>query len=268
MIDVVVVRLKATKGIYYVSPNLIELEKGNIVVFETENGLQVGEVCKDIYKEKQENLDLPLSKVVRIATEDDLSMFNENASATEKALKDARKLSKELELDMNFVEAYYSLDKSQLVFSFLSDNRVDFRELAKKLAQKYKTRIELRQICVRDKSKKIGGLGPCGLFLCCNSFLTDFNSVSINMAKNQFLALNPSKINGVCGRLLCCLDYENDVYTELKKDLPKIGMVADTPLGMGKVVSVDVFKKTYSVDLKEKGIVEFSKDEKNNGSTK
>ena len=186
MIDVVVVRLKATKGIYYVSPNLIELEKGNIVVFETENGLQIGEVCKDIYKEKQENLDLPLSKVVRIATEDDLSMFNENASATEKALKDARKLSKELELDMNFVEAYYSLDKSQLVFSFLSDNRVDFRELAKKLAQKYKTRIELRQIGVRDKSKKIGGLGPCGLFLCCNSFLTDFNSVSINMAKNQF----------------------------------------------------------------------------------
>lgn len=268
MIDVVVVRLKATKGIYYVSPNLIELEKGNIVVFETENGLQIGEVCKDIYKEKQENLDFPLSKVVRIATEDDLSMFNENASATEKALKDARKLSKELELDMNFVEAYYSLDKSQLVFSFLSDNRVDFRELAKKLAQKYKTRIELRQIGVRDKSKKIGGLGPCGLFLCCNSFLTDFNSVSINMAKNQFLALNPSKINGVCGRLLCCLDYENDVYTELKKDLPKIGMVADTPLGMGKVVSVDVFKKTYSVDLKEKGIVEFSKDEKNNGSTK
>ena len=268
MIDVVVVRLKATNGIYYVSPNLIELEKGNIVVFETENGLQVGEVCKDIYKEKQENLDLPLSKVVRIATEDDLSMFNENASATEKALKDARKLGKELELDMNFVEAYYSLDKSQLVFSFLSDNRVDFRELAKKLAQKYKTRIELRQIGVRDKSKKIGGLGPCGLFLCCNSFLTDFNSVSINMAKNQFLALNPSKINGVCGRLLCCLDYENDVYTELKKDLPKIGMVADTPLGMGKVVSVDVFKKTYSVDLKEKGIVEFSKDEKNNGSTK
>ena len=244
------------------------MEKGNVVVFETENGLQIGEVCKDIYKEKQENLDLPLSKVVRIATEDDLSMFNENASATEKALKDARKLSKELELDMNFVEAYYSLDKSQLVFSFLSDNRVDFRELAKKLAQKYKTRIELRQIGVRDKAKKIGGLGPCGLFLCCNSFLTDFNSVSINMAKNQFLALNPSKINGVCGRLLCCLDYENDVYTELKKDLPKIGMVADTPLGMGKVVSVDVFKKTYSVDLKEKGIVEFSKDEKNNGSTK
>lgn len=268
MIDVVVVRLKATKGIYYVSPNLLELSKGNVVVFETENGLQIGEVCKDIYKEKQENLDLSLPKVLRFATEEDMKNFEENEKNTEKALKDARKLSKDLDLDMNFVEAYYSLDKSQLVFSFLSENRVDFRELAKKLAQKYKTRIELRQIGVRDKSKKIGGLGPCGLFLCCNSFLTDFNSVSINMAKNQFLALNPSKINGVCGRLLCCLDYENDVYTELKKDMPKIGMVADTPMGMGKVVSVDVFKKTYSVDLKEKGIVEFSKDEMKNGSSK
>lgn len=267
MIDVVVVRLKATKGIYYVSPNMLELKIGDLVVFETDNGLQLGEVCKDIYKEKQDNVDLPLQKVVRIAEDSDIKNFEDNVKITDKALKDARKISKELELDMNFVEAYYSLDKSQLVFSFLSENRVDFRELAKKLAQKYKTRIELRQIGVRDKSKKIGGLGPCGLFLCCNAFLTDFNSVSINMAKNQFLALNPSKINGVCGRLLCCLDYENDVYTELKKDLPKIGMVADTPLGMGKVVSVDVFKKTYSVDLKEKGIVEFSKDEKN-GSTK
>ena len=268
MIDVVVVRIKATKGIYYVSPNLIELKKEDLVVFETENGLQLGEVCKDIYKEKQDNLDLPLLKVIRIATDSDLKDYEENENNTEKALKDARKISKELELDMNFVEAYYSLDKSQLVFSFLSENRVDFRELAKKLAQKYKTRIELRQIGVRDKSKKIGGLGPCGLFLCCNSFLTDFNSVSINMAKNQFLALNPTKINGVCGRLLCCLDYENDVYTELKKDLPKIGMVADTPMGMGKVVGVDVFKKTYSVDLKEKGIVEFSKDEKKDDSSK
>lgn len=266
--DVVVVRLRTTKGIYYVSPNLIEVKKNDLVVFETENGLQLGEVCKDVYKEKQENLDLPMHKIVRIATDEDFKIFEENAKLTDKALKDAKKMSKELALDMNFVEAYYSLDKSQLVFSFLSETRVDFRELAKKLAQKYKTRIELRQIGVRDKSKKIGGLGPCGLFLCCNSFLTDFNSVSINMAKNQLLALNPSKINGVCGRLLCCLDYENDVYTELKKDLPKIGMVADTPMGMGKVVSIDVFKKTYSVDLKEKGIVEFSKDDMKNGSSK
>ena len=164
---------------------------------------------------------------------------------------------------MNFVDSYFTFDKNQLIFSFLSDNRVDFRELAKKLAQKYKTRIELRQIGVRDKAKKIGGIGPCGLFLCCNTFLTDFNSVSINMAKNQFLALNPSKINGMCGRLLCCLGYENDTYTELKKNMPRIGMMADTPMGMGKVVDVDVFKRTYKVDLKEKGIIEFSRDKEN-----
>ena len=167
---------------------------------------------------------------------------------------------------MNFIDSYFNYDLSQLLFSFLSDNRVDFRDLAKKLAQKYKTRIELRQVGVRDKSKRVGGLGPCGLFLCCNSFLTDFNSVSINMAKNQMLALNPTKINGICGRLLCCLAYENDTYTELKKDLPKLGSVIDTPMGSGKVSSVNVLKNTYSVDLKEKGIVEFNGE--NNESTK
>ena len=142
---------------------------------------------------------------------------------------------------------------------------MDFRDLAKKIAQKYKTRIELRQIGVRDKAKKIGGLGPCGLFLCCNSFLTDFNSVSINMAKNQFLALNPSKINGVCGRLLCCLDYENETYTRLKKDMPKMGSIVETPNGIGKVVSIDVFRRKYGVDLKEKGIIEFEMEEQKNG---
>ena len=160
---------------------------------------------------------------------------------------------------MNFVDSYYSFDRKQLIFDFLSDNRVDFRDLAKKIASKYKTRIELTQIGVRDKAKKIGGLGPCGLFLCCNAFLTDFNSVSINMAKNQMLALNPTKINGICGRLLCCLGFENDTYSELKKDLPKIGLIADTDMGMGKVVDVNILKGTYKVELEEKGIVEIKK---------
>lgn len=267
MLDVVVVRLNSSNFVYYLSPNLLELKKNDLVVIDTDNGLQIGTVVKANYKEKEENLDLSLQKVERVATDKDIADYEANMKVNEEALTDAKKFSKELNLDMNFVDAYYNLDKSQLVFTFLSDNRVDFRELAKKLAQKYRTRIELRQIGVRDKAKKIGGLGPCGLFLCCNSFLNDFNSVSINMAKNQFLALNPSKINGVCGRLLCCLDYENEVYSELKKDLPKIGVIAETPMGMGKVVSVDVFKKSYSVDLKEKGIVEFFKDDKN-GSTK
>lgn len=262
MVDVVVVSVPKTKNLYFLSPNLLDLKKGDDVVFKTENGLFMGKVCKEKNAEKEKNLDLPLDKVIRKAIDDDYANEKKNEEKAEKALNDAKKFSKDLDLDMNFVDAYYSLDNSQLVFNFLSENRVDFRELAKKLAAKYKARIELRQVGVRDKAKKIGGLGPCGLFLCCNSFLTDFNSVSINMAKNQMLALNPTKINGICGRLLCCLGYENDVYTELKKDMPKVGMVADTPMGMGKVVSIDVFKKTYSVDLKEKGIVTFSKDEK------
>ncbi len=261
MLDVVVVSCEITNAIYYLSPNTLELKVGDKVIFDSGNGLLMGKVCK-IYKEKSSNLSLPLEKVLRVANKDDFKKESLNRDNALKALEEAKKYAKELGLDMNFVDAYYLFDNSQLVFLFLSETRIDFRELAKKLASKYKTRIELRQIGVRDKTKKIGGLGPCGLFLCCNSFLTDFNSVSINMAKNQMLALNPSKINGICGRLLCCLGYENDTYTEMKKDLPKIGLVTDTPMGMGKVVSVDIFKKTYSVDLKEKGIVEFSKDDK------
>ena len=159
---------------------------------------------------------------------------------------------------MNFISSNYTFDKKQLFLMYLADDRIDFRELAKKLAQKYKTRIELRQVGVRDKAKVIGGLGPCGLFLCCNSFLTDFNSVSINMAKNQFLALNPSKINGVCGRLLCCLNYEDEVYTELKKNLPKVGSTVKIAEGTGKVVGVNVFKNTYQVEISKYNIVEVS----------
>ena len=261
MVEVVVVSVDTVNNIYYLSPNSLELNKGDFVIFESDNIKHFGKVIRQNYQEKSKNLVLPLEKVLRKATKEDIKKGKKNKQIAEKSLVDAKKISDHLELEMNFVDAYYSFDNYQLVLTFLADTRIDFRELAKKLATKYKTRIELRQIGVRDKAKKIGGLGPCGLFLCCNSFLMDFNSVSINMAKNQMLALNPSKINGICGRLLCCLGYENDTYTEMKKDLPKIGLVTDTPLGMGKVTSVDIFKKTYSVDLKEKGIIKFSKDE-------
>ena len=263
MIDVVVVVVPELKNIYYLSPNSLELKINDSVVFEGDSGLFVGIVKKEVYSEKKSNLVLPLKKVLRVVCEMDKKSILKNSNLAEKALNDARKYSKSLELEMNFVDAYISLDGSQLYLSFLSEDRVDFRELVKKMAQKYKMRIELRQIGVRDKSKKIGGLGPCGLFLCCNSFLTDFNSVSINMAKNQMLALNPSKINGICGRLLCCLSYENDSYTELKKSLPKVGLSVDTPEGMGKVISIDVFSNTYSVDLGEKGVMKFPGDKRN-----
>lgn len=259
MFDVITVSFENTKNLYFFSPNNLKLKKGDQIVVDTDNGLLIAKCVTEIKKEKKENLVLPLKKVIRCVSKEDLIKNQKNCEEAKLALKDAKKFSSNLKLEMNFIDAYYNLDKTQLIFSFLSDNRVDFRELAKKLAQKYKTRIELRQIGVRDKAKKVGGLGPCGLFLCCNSFLTDFNSVSINMAKNQMLALSPTKINGVCSRLLCCLGYEDDVYTELKKDIPKVGMIADTEMGMGKVVSIDVLKGTYKVDLKDKGIVEFSK---------
>ena len=258
MIDVVAVSFNNT--IDYVSCSDLNLKRGNFVIIECDNGVQMARAINDSYKEKEENLALPLKGVLRIAEEADLKKAESNQKIADKALLDARKFSADLLLNMNFIEAFYNFDRSQLLFYFLADERVDFRELAKKLAQKYKTRIELRQIGVRDKAKKIGGLGPCGLFLCCNSFLTDLGSVSINMAKNQFLALNPGKINGVCGRLLCCLEYENDLYTELKRDMPKVGSFVETEHGLGKVVSVDIFKKNYSVDLKDRGIVVFSKD--------
>jgi cell fate regulator YaaT (PSP1 superfamily) len=157
---------------------------------------------------------------------------------------------------MNIIDANYNFDKSQLLFHFLADTRVDFRELAKKLAGSYRTRIELRQIGVRDKAKMVGGLGPCGRILCCNSFLNDFNSVSINMAKNQMLALNPTKINGVCGRLLCCLGYEDDVYTELKKGMPSMGSIYRNGDIEGKVVSLNLLKKTATIETKSKTLIE------------
>lgn len=262
MVDVVVVSFLKTKNIYFLSPNSLDLNINDNVIFETENGLLNGVVIKSNYSEKKENLVLPLFKVIRKCTDDDHKKIESNNKNALNALKDAKKMIKNLNLEMNFIDSYFSFDKSQLVFSFLADTRVDFRDLAKKLAQKYKTRIELRQIGVRDKSKRIGGLGPCGLPLCCNTFLTDFNSVSINMAKNQMLALNPTKINGMCGRLLCCLGYENDTYSELKKKLPKIGYNVDTQFGTGKVVAIDIFNNSYSVDLGDKGIVKIMGENK------
>lgn len=250
-----------TKIFAYFDSSEFDLVSNDVVIVETDFGIDSAIVKKASYMEKEENLPDSIKKVVRKVTNEDRILLSENNAKAKQALEIAKKYSKELELNMNFVDCYYTFDKNQLIFSFVADSRVDFRELAKKLAQKYKTRIELRQIGVRDKAKKIGGLGPCGLFLCCHTFLTDFNSVSINMAKNQFLALNPSKINGICGRLLCCLGYENDLYTELKKGFPKMGSIVETSSGTGKVTSIDVFKGVFQVDLKEKGIVELKKEE-------
>lgn len=266
MVEIVAAIVDSSKNIYYLSNNNLSLKVNDKVIIETDLGLFDARIIKGNYMEKEDNLVLPLKKVDRIITDEDNKLINKLDSEEEKILDFAKKTSKSLELDMSFIDAKYNLDKSVLIISYVSESRVDFRELAKKIAQKFHSRIELRQVGVRDKAKRIGGIGPCGLFLCCNSFLTDFNSVSINMAKNQNLALSPNKINGSCGRLLCCLGYENEVYSELKKDLPKVGMVTDTPFGMGKVTEIDILRGTYKVDLKDRGIIEFNKDEKNEGT--
>ena len=259
MYNVVGVKFELSPNIYYFEVKGIELKKGDKVIVESNQEEKIGICVTDVVKKKKEELYFPLKKVIRKTNKQDDEAFKNNDRESEKALVYAKKLAQELNLPINLVSSYYTYDKSQLFFSFTADDRVDFRELAKKLAQKYKTRIELRQIGVRDKAKMIGGLGPCGLFLCCNSFLTDFNSVSINMAKNQFLALNPSKINGVCGRLLCCLNYEDEVYSELKKGFPKMGQIVKTDHGEGKVISIDIFRKKYKVEV-DNNIYEINKD--------
>lgn len=239
--------LPISKSFLYADVNNIECKLGDVVIIKGESGIDSAVVKKEPYLESEDNLPTDSYSVIRVATPEDLKQINDNNEKSIKALDIAKKYSKELGLDMNFVDCFYTFDKSQLIFSFVADNRVDFRELAKKLAQKYKTRIELRQIGVRDKAKKIGGLGPCGLFLCCHTFLTDFNSVSINMAKNQNLALNPSKINGCCGRLLCCLAYEDEQYQQNSQGMPSVGETKETPYGTGTVISIDILNRRYKV---------------------
>lgn len=241
---------------YYFSTNKLELKKGMNVIVETEKGQQFGQVVLPSFDIAPKDLGMPLKDVLRIANEKDETQNLKNKEDSSKALLKARNVVLSLNMNMRIIEASYNFDRSQLLFYFLSDSRVDFRELAKKLAQLYKTRIELRQIGVRDKAKEVGGLGPCGRFLCCSSFLTDFNSVSINMAKNQMLALNPSKINGVCGRLLCCLNYEDETYTELKKGLPNVGQHFDNGDVNGRVVGVNILKRTVNVETKNRTQIE------------
>lgn len=256
MIEVIGVIFNDKGRIYYFSPENFDLKKNTKVIVETEKGQQYGKVATDLITVEQKQLKNAVKKVIRIATDKDLEKHIKNKNDAEEALKKCREITNKLKLNMNIIEASYTFDRNQLIFKFLSDSRVDFRELAKELAYLYHTRIELRQVGVRDKAKEVGGFGSCGKEFCCSQFLNDFDTVSINMAKNQNLALNPSKINGSCGRLLCCLKYENDNYTEYRKDLPTINKKVKVNNKEGKVVSLDILNKSYRVNLPDEGIVE------------
>ena len=262
MVDVVSISFKNGNKSYFFSPNGLKLKKGMNVIVETERGIQFAYVDDDISQIEEKKLTSPLKSVIRIATKDDKYQNEKNLEYAEKAKAKCEELVKKEGLDMKIIDAMYTFDRSQLVFRFLADNRIDFRNLAKDLASIYKTRIELRQVGVRDKAKEVGGIGSCGRRFCCSMFLHDFDSVSINMAKDQGIALNPNKINGACGRLLCCLKYENDNYKDLKGKFPKIGAKVKTKEGEGSIVSINMLKGIYVVYVQSVGPVEVNINDK------
>jgi cell fate regulator YaaT (PSP1 superfamily) len=253
MTKIVGVSFKENGKIYYFDLNKVELNNETDVIVETEKGLEYAKVVSNNPDVSFESDDKELSKVIRVATSKDKSNYNKNKKDAEKALIKASELSEKLGLKMTFVDSSFSFERTQLMLYFISENRVDFRELARELASIYKTRIELRQIGIRDKAKEVSGLGPCGRKLCCSSFLNNLDSVSISMAKNQNLALNPAKINGSCGRLLCCLTYEDELYQENRKGMPEVGDIVETKYGEGNVIFIDIPNRKYIVNIPDHG---------------
>lgn len=249
MAEVIGVRFKDVGKVYFFDPNGEKLKKYDKVIVETARGIECGEVASENHEVEDERIVHPLKKLIRIATEKDLKTLVENKEKEKKAFDICLEKIEKHKLDMKLVEVEYTFDNSKILFYFTSDGRVDFRELVKDLASVFRTRIELRQIGVRDESKMIGGLGMCGRSLCCSSFLGDFQPVSIKMAKEQGLSLNPTKISGTCGRLMCCLKYEQESYEYLLKITPKVGAIVDTDEGRGTVTDVNLLRGKVKVAL-------------------
>lgn len=262
MIEVVGVRFKKAGKIYYFDPDHNKLTTDDHVIVETARGIEYGKVVIPNRMVDIEDVVLPLKKVIRVANEEDKKTVEKNKKMAETAYTICLEKIAKHQLEMKLVDVEYTFDRNKVIFYFTADGRIDFRELVKDLAAKFKTRIELRQIGVRDEAKLIGGIGPCGRMLCCSTFLGDFEPVSIKMAKDQSLSLNPSKISGLCGRLMCCLKFENDIYEDAKQMLPDVGERVITKLGEGVVESLNILEKTVRIELEETGgIVEFSLDE-------
>lgn len=241
------VRFKNVGKMYYFATD-IDLELGDQVVVETIRGLEMGEIVKPNQPMESLNLETELKSILRKATPEDLEKSKTNQIKAKEALEICKDIIKKYKLDMRLVNCEYTLDASKVIFMYVSDDRVDFRELLKELASVFKCRIELRQIGPRDKAKLVGGLGSCGLPLCCSSFLSEFDGVSINMAKNQMLAINIEKISGVCGRLMCCLKYEDDIYTKEKAKFPKIGSRVIYEDKSYKVTGINVLNDNIKIE--------------------
>ena len=255
------VRFKRLGKIYFFDPKWLEVQKGEKVVVETTQGEEIAEVVVPNRMIEEEKLTSPLKKVLRLASSRDLKHAEECRKKEKEAFELCNKKIKEHKLDMTLTDVEYKFDNSKILFYFTADGRVDFRDLVKDLAAVYKTRIELRQIGVRDEVKRIGGNGVCGRELCCCSFLRDFETVSIKMAKEQNISLNPSKISGNCGRLMCCLKYEQEVYEDKLKKLPNIGAIVKTPDGQGEVDGIEPLKEVVKVKIKDGEIYKFKRYE-------
>ena len=249
MVKVAGVRFKSAGKVYFFDPGEFEVEINDPVIVETARGLEFGTVTMGITDIKEGDVVQPLKKIIRMATEEDVRRHDENEKKKAKAMAQCQEKVDKHGLEMKLIDVEYTFDNNKIIFYFTADGRVDFRELVKDLASVFKMRIELRQIGVRDEAKMLGGIGSCGRSLCCNSWLADFEPVSIKMAKVQNLSLNPTKISGICGRLMCCLKYENDVYMELRKGMPDAGEKIKTKEGMGKVVDTNILESKVRVRL-------------------
>lgn len=249
MAEVIGVRFKNTGKVYYFDPQGIQVEKGSMAIVETARGLECGEVALANREVADESIVQPLRRLIRLATPEDLKKVAENHIKEKKAFRACEKKIAERGLEMKLVDVEYTFDNSKILFYFTADGRVDFRELVKDLASVFRTRIELRQIGVRDEAKMLGGLGICGRPFCCSQFLGDFQPVSIKMAKEQGLSLNPTKISGSCGRLMCCLKYEQEAYESLLRITPKNGAVVTTKEGKGVVTDVSLLTGVVKVRL-------------------
>jgi cell fate regulator YaaT (PSP1 superfamily) len=255
MYSVVGVRFKKAGKIFYFDPIDLPVEKDSSVIVDTARGLEYGNVVIGKRDVAENDVVLPLKKVIRIADEADAKLVEGNKTAARDAFTACQEKIKEHSLKMKLVDVEYTFDRNKIIFYFTAEGRVDFRELVKDLASIFRTRIELRQIGVRDEAKLLGGIGPCGRLLCCSTFLGDFEPVSIKMAKDQNLSLNPTKISGLCGRLMCCLKYEHDNYESAKEDLPRIGKLVMTSLGQGKVVGLNAAERVIKVQIFDLGKV-------------
>ncbi|MEY8351080.1 stage 0 sporulation family protein [Bacillus cereus] len=262
MYDVVGVRFKKAGKVYYFDPNQFDISENEFVIVETVRGIEYGKVVITKKQVDENDVVLPLKKVIRIANENDRTIVEENKHAAKEAYQVCQQKVGEHKLDMKLVDVEYTFDRNKIIFYFTADGRIDFRELVKDLAAIFRTRIELRQIGVRDEAKMLGGIGPCGRMLCCSTFLGDFEPVSIKMAKDQNLSLNPAKISGLCGRLMCCLKYENDEYEAAKEQLPDLDQRIQTPNGFGRVIGLNILERLIQVELVDKErIVEYTLDE-------